>query len=105
MPAYRLTIHTNGDVKMFNKDAFVFEGLGFDKHVRYDMIQTLAKVSLEPFDRRLEACQALRKAVADMIRDLQNWEAEDDLFTLLKHGSRQQYVEVEACWEIDGKLF
>jgi hypothetical protein len=40
-----------------------------------------------------------------MIRDLQNWEAEDDLFTLLKHGSRQQYVEVEACWEIDGKLF
>ena len=105
MSTYRLTIHTNGDVKIFNKNVCIFEGLAFDKHIRYDMIQTLSKVSLEPLDRRLDACNALRKAIADTIRDLQNWDGDDDLFTLIKHGSHQQYVEVEACWELDGKLF
>ena len=105
MPTYRLTIHTNDDVKMFNKNVYLFQGLEFDKHVRFDMIQTLSKVSLEPLDRRLDACNALRKAITDTIRDLQNWDSGDDLFTLVKHGSQHQYVGFEACWELDGKLF
>ena len=103
MGSYRLKIHTNDDVKMFNNEAYIFQGSGFDKHVRYEMILALGKVSLEPLDHKLEACHTLRKAVADMTEALRNFDGDDDLFTLLKFGG-QQYIEVEACWELDGHI-
>ena len=103
MNSYRLKIHTNGDVRMFNKEAYVFSGEGFDKHVRYEMIQTLSKISLEPFDHKLDACHTLRNAVTSMVGALRDFEGDDDLFTILKFGG-PQYVEVEACWELDGHI-